>query len=269
MPTVFARGQEGTGAGASWRGAHIIETGFIIQFGYKEMHFSRQELGLWGATKVGDISYSIEELALFGIMNGLDASVSIEEEGALSNDSLHWLLLAFPYAPALSNHFAVVDVAEVYVNAGESCTVGATPNNELGYVLNGWTFDGENESADPSNPSQKTVPNQAANTFHILKVRSLIGWAVTGDSSVAVPGYCAVVSGANKSFTQNIGSPPVDHYHYDAQGHITHTCYMHYQWVLDGGNVGTNSASYSIPAQPNGTDDHTIGVEFVNHCDYS
>jgi hypothetical protein len=269
MPTVFARGQEGIGAESAWRGAHIIETGFIIQSGYKEMRFTRQELGLWGVTKAGDVAYSIEELALWGILYGLDTAYSLEEEGVLGNDSLHWLLLAFPYAPTLSNNLAIVDISEVYVDAGDSFTVGATPNNALGYVLNGWTLDGVDESADPSNPTQRTVPDQVANTFHIIKVRPLLGWAVTGDSSVTTPGYYAVSSGGSKGFTQNIGSPPVDHYHYDGEGHIIHTCYMHYQWILDGVSVGTNSASYSVPAQPNGTDDHAIGVGFVNHCDYS
>ena len=82
MPTVFTRGQEGTGAEGVWRGAHIIETGFIIQFGYKEIRFTRQELGLWGVTKTGDVAYSIEELALWGILYGLDICLLYTSDAA-------------------------------------------------------------------------------------------------------------------------------------------------------------------------------------------
>ena len=165
-------------------------------------------------------------------------------------------------------HFAIVDTENVYVDIGRDYTVTALPNRALGYVIVGWTYDGVDELANPNNPFQRIVLSSVG--FHILKIRPLLGWAITADSSCTVPGYMAVSSGSGKGFTQNIGTPPVDHYHYDAQGHVTHTCYMIYQWVVDGSDVqGANGSSYTVPAKVNGTDDHTVRVYFKSHCDYA
>ena len=61
------------------------------------------------------------------------------------------------------------------------------------------------------------------------------------------------------TFVNNLGSRPVDHYHYDQNGNIIGTHYKRYQWYLDGAPVGGDQGSYNVSDQVKGTS-HTIAA---------
>jgi hypothetical protein len=146
--------------------------------------------------------------------------------------------------------------------------VTATPNYAGGWVLdaaypflwdNYWTVG--QMAVDGLTAFYVPLRQVAYTTNHRLEPKYIKGWAAACTDGSCTVAYKSVNSGATTSFSSNLGSRPVDHYHYDAQGHITKTCYKQYQWLLDGNVVGTDSSSYTIPVQTDGTV-HTIAVQW-------
>ena len=86
-------------------------------------------------------------------------------------------------------------------------------------------------------------------------------WEVTA-SGTTTDGTFEVLLGNSKTFTNNLGSPPVCYYDYDLQGHIIGTHYATYQWYLDGAAVGRGATSYTVAAQTRGTS-HTISCSWT------
>jgi hypothetical protein len=95
-------------------------------------------------------------------------------------------------------------------------------------------------------------------TIHLLIVFYRAAWEITA-SGTTEDGTNEVLDGQSHTFTNNLGSRPVDHYEYDSQGHIIGTHYKRYWWTLDGNPVGGDQGSYTVPSQVKGTS-HTIAV---------
>ena len=81
MTGIYDVGQEGTGAAPDgWRGIHAIETGFIRQFGYKQMKFTFKEVGLWAESKTLVPVFIKEELSLWNqSLEALDILFTLTE----------------------------------------------------------------------------------------------------------------------------------------------------------------------------------------------
>lgn len=130
------------------------------------------------------------------------------------------------------------------VTDGNTLAVVFTPRTANGYVCpetNPFTLDGAGcGTTDASGEhADYTVPDQAANSLHQLLGRPFKGFGVVA-SSTTTNGYHAVASGGTHLFTQAIGG-------------------AHWQWKLDGANVGTDNQTYTVPAQTDGTF-HTVTV---------
>ena len=91
-------------------------------------------------------------------------------------------------------------------------------------------------------------------TIHLLVVFYRSAWEITA-SGTTEDGTNEVLDGQGHTFTNNLGSAPVCHYHYNPNPpyNITQTCYATYQWYLDGSPVGRGQGSYTVPAQTKGT----------------
>jgi hypothetical protein len=256
MTTAFLRGQEGTGAVEDgWRGIHAIETGFIIQIGYKEMRFHLTEAtNIFAVTKLAEMAVDFERIGLWNAPASTQAALmemqyDVAEDHDWIDDAEHWYLMVYGRAVDVHAHalHAATDLGIVYAADAATVEVHAIPNNDDGYVLNGWNLDGVDEAATATNENIYVVPAQTLGTIHKLKPRTILGWSIVGDGSVTVPGYRPVSSGSGSAYTQNIGSPPPG---------------MKYQWDLDGYDMGINHDHVTVPAQTNGTN-HTISVSHV------
>ena len=95
-------------------------------------------------------------------------------------------------------------------------------------------------------------------TIHLLIVFYRSAWEIAA-SGTTEDGTQEVLDGQSHTFVNNIGSRPVDHYHYDQNGNIVGTHYKRYQWYLDGAPVGGDQGSYNVPDQVRGTS-HTIAA---------
>jgi hypothetical protein len=95
-------------------------------------------------------------------------------------------------------------------------------------------------------------------TIHLLIVFYRAAWEITA-SGTTEDGTQEVLDGQSHTFVNNLGSRPVDHYHYDQNGNIIGTHYKRYQWYLDGAPVGGDQGSYNVPDQVKGTS-HTIAA---------
>ena len=95
-------------------------------------------------------------------------------------------------------------------------------------------------------------------TIHLLIVFYRAAWEITA-SGTTEDGTQEVLDGQSHTFVNNLGSRPVDHYHYDQNGNIIGTHYKRYQWYLDGAPVGGDQGSYNVPDQLKGTS-HTIAA---------
>lgn len=93
-------------------------------------------------------------------------------------------------------------------------------------------------------------------TIHLLVVFYRAAWEITA-SGTTQDGTNEVLDGQSHTFTNNLGSRPVDHYHYDQNGNIIGTHYKRYQWYLDGAPVGGDQSSFSVADQAKGTS-HTL-----------
>jgi hypothetical protein len=136
--------------------------------------------------------------------------------------------------------FAVTSTAD-----GASLAVTAYSYFVLGFVFSGTPilFDGVAYGTVDAIGSCATwtVPKQFGGSVHALSVSTLLGWGVYPIAGCTPAGYAGVQSGSTKGYTRS--STPGSGYHS--------------QWYLDGSPVGTNSSTYTIPAQTNGTI-HTI-----------
>lgn len=95
-------------------------------------------------------------------------------------------------------------------------------------------------------------------TIHLLIVFYRAAWEITA-SGTTEDGTQEILDGQSHTFVNNLGSRPVDHYHYDQNGNIIGTHYKRYQWYLDGAPVGGDQGSYNVPDQVKGTS-HTIAA---------
>jgi hypothetical protein len=95
-------------------------------------------------------------------------------------------------------------------------------------------------------------------TIHLLIIFYRAAWEITV-SGTTEDGTQEVLDGQSHTFVNNLGSRPVDHYHYDQNGNIIGTHYKRYQWYLDGAPIGGDQGSYNVPDQVKGTS-HTIAA---------
>jgi hypothetical protein len=97
-------------------------------------------------------------------------------------------------------------------------------------------------------------------TIHLLVVFYRAAWEITA-SGTTEDGTNEVLDGQSHTFTNNLGSRPVDHYHYrDVPPYdIIGTHYKRYQWYLDGAPVVSDQGSYTVLDQVKGTS-HTVAA---------
>lgn len=125
--------------------------------------------------------------------------------------------------------------------------VTALPNTADGYILYRWRLDGGSETY--AEGLVYTVPYAADGEHRNLNMRFEKGYVVVGDNTVTQEGYNPVLSGNNRVFNADVGSPPTGY---------------RYQWYLNGNPVGTNSSSYTVSARTDGSTSYiTVAHELI------
>ena len=122
------------------------------------------------------------------------------------------------------------------------------------------------DNASTTNELVNTVHSITASMPSLGIIRRAIlffrdAWELTA-SGTTTDGTFEVLVGYSKTFTNNLGSPPVCYYDYNLQGQIIGTHYATYQWYFDGASVGRGAGSYTVTAQTRGTS-HTISCSWT------
>ena len=104
--------------------------------------------------------------------------------------------------------------------------------------------------------SMKNIPK---GTIHLLFAFFRSAYEVVVSGGTTENGTWEILEGQNKSFTNNLGSPPVCYYIYRQTPpyDIIGTVYATYQWYLDGSPVGYGQSGFTVTAQTKGTS-HTL-----------
>ena len=238
MTGTYVVGQEGTGAAPnSYRGIHVIETGFIRQFGYKQMRYSLAEEGLWAISKTLVPVFAKEELSLWSQnLGGLDALFSLNEDHDWDNEGGYWYLHIFPASSDDAAAYGYVGVeSEQDVSVGSNYAATVTPRANRGYIFDYWKVDGGTVSPTGSaTPFDYTFTAKSEGTHHTLVAYFKLGYVVSGGANVVQVGYNAVSSGSGFSWTASGSAGSGRHWHYYFDG-------------VDKGHSG------SVAAQTNGS----------------
>ncbi len=218
MTGTYEEGLEGTGAAPnSWRGVHVIETGFIRQFGYKQIRFSLAENGLWALSKTLDLVWAREELSLWSqALGALDALFARSENCDWDLDGGSWYLHVFPVSSDDAAAFGFVGSSpELYVAVGSNYAATVTPRTNRGYVFDYWKVDGVTVSPTGSiTPLDYTFIAKPEGTHHCLVAFFKLGYVVTGGANVVQAGYNSVPSGSGFSWTANGSAGSGRHWHF-------------------------------------------------------
>jgi hypothetical protein len=140
-----------------------------------------------------------------------------------------------------------------------SCTARTKQHCLFSHMYADGSLQQNNQSTTMEQPNTAHIFDFKAvpfGTIHLLIVFYRAAWEITA-SGTTEDGTQEVLDGQSHTFTNNLGSRPVDHYHYDQNGNVIGTHYKRYQWYFDGSSVGGDQGSYTVPDQVKGTS-HTI-----------